>query len=519
MQPTPALEPLSVAVDDATLNQQNLDLAPIVIENITQPVDLVRVEKSLHSLGFFASTTNRETSRTVVQVIRRPDGQRIQAKAVIEGIQSLGLPTTADRDKYMAFMKIALDQRDQEGQLTNPVQFTGADMIKMLRLRKGGFHYDEINDWCKRMVATTIMSEASIFLADRKQFATDTFHVFDRVVLVGEQLNDGSRSEYYQVYLSHWQLTNLNQGYMLPLDFNAYLKLKRDIGKALFGHLSVWFYASRGQPVEKRYADLCQLLNIRCYPHLSKARSVLAPSLNELMDIGYLSDWELVRSSNATDFKLIFSPGKRLFSLEHFAPVVSAESRKALEEALPEWVKQLIERGVAERKARQLALDVADGQHVPDQIEYAEYLVQQDSRSRRKIANPSGFIIWAIESNLTVPETFLTSRKRQVLESRDRAENDQQFRVLQMEYDYEEFCQREIRKKREACYPTEERLNTAIREQLKIIRKEQPNWYDRASEPMRRDVAMGRLNTLVRESMELASFETWSKQDSQRRLF
>jgi hypothetical protein len=41
------------------------------------------------------------------------------------------------------------------------------------------------------MVATTIMSEASIFLADRKQY---TFHVFDRVVLVGEELHDGSRS-------------------------------------------------------------------------------------------------------------------------------------------------------------------------------------------------------------------------------------------------------------------------------------------------------------------------------------
>ena len=206
--------------------------AAVVVEKIAS-VDLVRVEKSLHSLGFFASTANRELSRTVVQVIRRPDGQKIQAKAVIEGIQSLGLPTTADRDKYMALMKIALDQRDEEGQLMNPVRFTGSDMIKLLRLRKGGFHYDEINDWCKRMVATTIMSEATIFLADRRQFATDTFHVFDRVVLVGEQIHDGNRSEHYQVYLSHWQLTNLNEGFMLPLDFNAYLKLGRDIAKEI----------------------------------------------------------------------------------------------------------------------------------------------------------------------------------------------------------------------------------------------------------------------------------------------
>src|SRR6516164_2744208 len=171
-------------------------LLPVVVEN----VELVRVEKSLHSLGFFASVANREISRTVAQIFRRPDGQRIQANAVIEGIPSLGLPSTADRDKYMAFMKLALDQREVQGQLSNPIRFTGADMIKLLRLRKGGFHYEEINDWCKRMVATTIMSESSIFLADRKQYVTDTFHVFDRVILFGEELKDGTRSEFYEVH-------------------------------------------------------------------------------------------------------------------------------------------------------------------------------------------------------------------------------------------------------------------------------------------------------------------------------
>src|ERR1035438_577213 len=307
---------------------------PVVVEEL----DLVRVEKSLHSLGFFASTAIRQMSRTVVQVFRRPDGQRIQAKAVIEGIPSLGLPTTADRDKYMAFMKFALDQREFQGQLMNPIRFSGADMIKLLRLRKGGFHYDEINDWCKRMVATTIMSESSIFLADRRQYATDTFHVFDRVVLSGEELSDGSRSDFYQVYLSQWQLTNLNQGYLLPLDFNAYLQLKRDISKALFGHLSVWFYASRGQSVEKRYADLCKLLNVRAYPHLSKARSVLEPSLQELVEIEYLSSWELVRTVCGGDFKLILCPGRRLLSLPNFSPVVNAEARASLEARLPSWV-------------------------------------------------------------------------------------------------------------------------------------------------------------------------------------
>jgi hypothetical protein len=82
---------------EALLNSVTEQLATGTFPVVVEQVDLVRVEKSLHSLGFFASTANREISRTVVQIFRRPDGQRIHAKAVIEGIPSLGLPTTADR--------------------------------------------------------------------------------------------------------------------------------------------------------------------------------------------------------------------------------------------------------------------------------------------------------------------------------------------------------------------------------------------------------------------------------------
>jgi hypothetical protein len=496
---------------DASSSQTVL---PVVVEEL----DLVRVEKSLHSLGFFASTANKEISRTVVQVFRRPDGQKIQAKAVIEGIPSLGLPTTADRDKYMAFMKIALDQREFQGQLSNPIRFTGADMIKLLRLRKAGFHYDEINDWCKRMVATTIMSEASIFMADRRQYATDTFHVFDRVVLVGEELHDGTRSEFYQVYLSQWQLTNLNQGYLLPLDFNAYLQLRRDIAKALFGHLSVWFYASRGQTIEKSYSDLCQLLNIRAYPHISKATAVLEPSLAELTAIGYLADWDLTRASRGAEFKLTLSPGKRLLSLPSFSSVVNPEARAALEAKLPRWVGELTQRGVAERKARQLAIDVSEEQPVMDQIEYADYLIQQDRRGKGKISNPAGFYIWAIEQNLSVPVEFETSSKQQLRQGMQHAKNQEHFRTMQLENDYEEFCQGEIQKRIENEYPGD-RLEAALRDHLKAIKREQPEWFPRVAESTRREVAFGRLKSAIRGRLSLPTFDQWSRTTAQSQLF
>ncbi|MBM3740836.1 MAG: hypothetical protein FJW39_34250 [Acidobacteria bacterium] len=499
-------------MDSQTL-EPTQSLVPVVVEH--HPVDMIRVEKSLHSLGFFASTASREISRTVVQVIRRPDGQRIQAKAVIEGIPSLGLPTTADRDKYMAFMKVALDQRDRQGHVSSPIRFSGADLIKLLRLRKGGFHYDEINDWCKRMVATTIMSEALVFMADRKQYASDTFHVFDRVILYGEELADGSRSEFYEVYLSQWQLTNLNQGYLLPLDFNAYLRLRRDIGKALFGHLSVWFYASRGMTVEKKYQDLCQLLHIRAYPHVSKAKAVLAPSMDELAEIGYISSWDLVRTSRGGDFKVVMSPGNRLLSLPNFSSIVDPEARAALEASLPAWVHELVKRGVAERKARQLALDVPETQPVEDQIEYVDSLLQSN---RGRWQNPPGFYVWAVESNLGVPAHFETSRQRRNRDELAAADHEAEARRLRLIADYEEFCRAEVRKKLAELYPPARRED-AVREKLKQIRREQPDWFARMSEPMRREAAEGMLEAEVRERAHLPSFDHWSKRDLQMRMF
>ncbi|MGC4053277.1 MAG: replication initiator protein A [Paludibaculum sp.] len=491
---------------DKTGQQGTLDGVVVIEES---PADLVRVEKSLHSVGFFASTANKEISRSVVQVIRRPDGQRIHAKAVIEGIPSLGLPTTADRDKYMAFMKIALDQRDDQGQLANPVRFAGADLIKLLRLCKGGFHYDEINDWCKRMVATTILSESSIFLADRRQYASDTFHVFDRVVLFGEELNDGRRADYYEVFLSHWQLTNFNQGYLLPLDFNAYLRLHRDIAKALFGHLSIWFYASKGMPVEKKYQDLCQLLHIRAYPHLSKARAVLQPSMEELVHIGYLSSWDLIRTTRGSDFKLVLSPGNRLLSLPNFHAVVNPEARAALEASLPKWVPELVARGVTERKARQLALDIPDTQPVFKQLEYVDHLIRSDQRG--KWHNPAGLYIWAIENNIGVPQHFDSAAGGSA-----RASADADSYTARLEYDC--YCDQQVSAKQEELYPGE-RSEETLGAKLKQIRREQPDLFGRLSTIGRRNLAESMLRAEVREGLSLPGFEQWQKLNPQRSIF
>ena len=58
--------------------------------------------------------------------------------------------------------------------------------------------------------------------------------------------------------------------------------------------IAVWLYATRDEGVfEKRYDELCEILNIRQWTYVSKISEKLGPSLDELKQFGYLADWRI----------------------------------------------------------------------------------------------------------------------------------------------------------------------------------------------------------------------------------
>lgn len=92
------------------------------------------------------------------------------------------------------------------------------------------------------------------------------------------------------------------------MDFEEYKKLKNAIAKALVPLLQIWLYATRDKGVfEKRYDEICQLLNITRYPNASLVAQKFGPSLDELKRHGYLSEWRIVKTSDNTGFKIVFS--------------------------------------------------------------------------------------------------------------------------------------------------------------------------------------------------------------------
>jgi hypothetical protein len=61
----------------------------------------------------------------------------------------------------------------------------------------------------------------------------DPLHVFERAVSVGKELPDGTVPDRNYVWLSDWQLENINNNYLMPVDLETYRYLKNRIAKAL----------------------------------------------------------------------------------------------------------------------------------------------------------------------------------------------------------------------------------------------------------------------------------------------
>ncbi|HWX23489.1 MAG TPA: hypothetical protein VN083_00540, partial [Vicinamibacteria bacterium] len=123
----------------------------------------------------------------------------------------------------------------------------------------------------QRMTLTGIVSKRAVYPADRKAWASETFHVFEKVASVGESLPDGGVAQKNYVWLSEWQINNINHNFTLPLDIETHRCLKNHIAKALVPHLQIWLYSSRsdGRSV-KRYNQLCQLLGVQVQQHASR---------------------------------------------------------------------------------------------------------------------------------------------------------------------------------------------------------------------------------------------------------
>jgi hypothetical protein len=374
---------------------------PLAVEPIPPPTpEFVRMEKNLASIGFFTPSTKRirNEKKKVIARTREEGGRKIEGSATILPSAEYGLPLTADQDTYLAILKLAGDMLRVQGRVENPIAFTTAQILRIQgKSCVSGYHYKELHEQLLRMKTATIVSEGAVYFAGRRTWARDAFSLFDRIVLFGTNLEDGSLADKHYVWLSEWQLENINHRHLLPIDYDTYRQLKNHIAKALVPLMQIWMYASRRTGAfEKRYDEICQILHVRKYEHASKIREKLGPSLEELQKHGYLAGWRVETMADRKAFKIVFEHGERFLPEKGRAGEISPMD--------PEVLAALVERGINRDKAERLLAACPPEQPIVAELQWGDYLL---SRTPNKVYNPAGFYVHLIQQRVMPPARFL----------------------------------------------------------------------------------------------------------------
>jgi Replication initiator protein A len=474
--------------------------------------EFVRVEKNLGTIGFFTPSKSRsqgELREKVIRFKREIGGKTVVAEATIIPSVTLGLPTTADQDKYLAFQKIVNERRTQQGgEISNPVRFTSSELLAILGIGQAGKNYHEVYEWLERMAATTIRSQGVVYLAKRKLYARDIFHVFDRVVIMGGELPDGRVADSNYVWLSSWQLDNINQNYLLPVDFETYRGLKNNIAKALVPLFQLWLYASRSNGVfEKRYDDLCELLALRKQRYASDIQKQLGPSLDELQFKGFLSAWSLELTNDGRSHKITASHGPKFFADQR--PQTSTAPKIVEADGSAMLLPALVSRAIMESQAVKLLRALPPDQPVMDQIEYIDSIIQ-----RGRIDNPPGFYVSMLKENIPVPDCFETTARRTARRARERDYFEKQALEFEQNSRYEDYLRTEL-DRHIAEVLGEEQFAALVKACLPKCKKRYPN----VPRPTLVEIAESSVRCELRQSLPVLSFDEFRDRPQQSTLF
>jgi len=213
-----------------------------------------------------------------------------------------GLPSQFDKEVYMVIQEI-LESIPKP--VTNPIPIGSIySLIKKLCISNTTNNYKNVKKALERISVTRIKSVGAFYSKDKKVWIEDLFGIFDRIVWKGEIKVDGSIAEQNYIYLGSKFLENINSNYVKPIDRTYYKKeLRFPISKRLYELLGVKFYAifqNKNAPnyIRFSYDNLCDIIPMTNYIYVSKIKQKLEPSLKNLQNTGFLSNYKIEKEND-----------------------------------------------------------------------------------------------------------------------------------------------------------------------------------------------------------------------------
>jgi hypothetical protein len=202
--------------------------------------------------------------------------------------------------------------------ITNPLRLGSLRYIARLMgiNPDSGKNREDIQKAFKNIVKASIEAEGTFQLKEgkNKHYIQDTFHLYERVVFTGEQLPDGKTADCVYLMLGSWYMNNINNNYVVPLDWHFYNELTGAITTRMYEYLSIYFYAAieRGSPyLDVRYSQICSYFPVKRQYPAWKARKQLKSAHDSLTASGYFANIEWLDTTEADDWLLRYLIGPR----------------------------------------------------------------------------------------------------------------------------------------------------------------------------------------------------------------
>jgi hypothetical protein len=280
------------------------------------------------------------------------------------------------------------------------------------------------------------------------------------VVFTGDKLPDGQRADAVYITLNapYWEV--VNSAPVRPLNYD-YLKNLTPAAQRFYEIVSFRIYASfkNGRAAARiAYSDYCAFSAQQRYYDQEHFRVQMYKVHKPHLQSGYLAS---VRAAPAADGEgkpdwiLIYTPGpKARVEYDTFS-----RKQKDLSDGEPEpppgaaeppagLLAELIRRGVAEARARQLLSGLSGDELVQDQLEWGDYLVR--TAPEGKFTNPPGLFVSLLRDNILPPPDFETTRRRKLRQEGARAEDRRRAEEAEQRLRYDEYREREAARRLEA---------------------------------------------------------------------
>ena len=340
------------------------------------------------------------------------NGQTTLRKWVITGADKFGLPTSSDDEVLLGLLKLTVD----EGIRDRKVFFTRYELLRVLRWTTEGRSYSRLQNALDRLSGVRIKATNAFYDNESKSHSTKNFGIIDAY-----EINDGRDAGLKPSFFiwSEEIFKSFQVGFIKKLDLDFYLELKSAVSKRLYRYLDKHFWYKSSMRLNLFVLAHEKIGISRNYQYASLIRQQLDPALDELIERGFVANYEYCGKGKHSEIVIYSAQGARRSQSQLPEENVLLDTKRE-DSASPGSASaavlagKLVERGIKAGQAERLLSGRGGGdlERIGKIIAYYDKLLSSGSRLISK--SPIGFLYRAVEQpeRFVLPEGDVVEAKR-----------------------------------------------------------------------------------------------------------